>query len=465
MGKVRFRLVLDSGALVEVGPKMVLFNYSSREVTLKIVYYGPGLCGKTTNLKFIYDTLPSNSKSKMISLATNQDRTLFFDFLPLDLGTIRGMKVRLQLYTVPGQVYYNSTRKLVLKGADGVVFVADSQDFAYDANIESLKNLSDNLNEHGVRPDTVPIVIQYNKRDLPNALPLEQLQSALNKTGHTEYEAIATTGFNVLETLKSITRNVLHEVIQQHGLTAGDTLSIDEIEFGQKKQREQRRTTMMDFDETPDSVWEDEAEQDDRKSLFTDQSSDEFIFEEVGEDHPEVAGHEIPPPAENLQNEASAPVISHVPDLLPTTEVPQDTHSSPIHFEEEPLSPSPAPESDVSMQEPVLDLGSQESEMKNSQQTEQVPGAEPQDHFLPEESENVLEQETPMGQPLSPPQPPVGGDLQIEVAADLVTESPKQDLQTPPQEPRTLPLTLKLTREDIQAGKIKILLTLEIEES
>ena len=159
---------------------MVLFNYATKEITAKIVYYGPGLCGKTTNLQFVYDSLPSNNKSKMLSLATKTDRTLFFDFLPLDLGKIRGMRTKLQLYTVPGQVYYNSTRQLVLKGADGIVFVADSQDFAVDANLESLQNLEDNLKRQGIRIREIPVVMQYNKRDLPNAAPLSELQAALN---------------------------------------------------------------------------------------------------------------------------------------------------------------------------------------------------------------------------------------------------------------------------------------------
>src|SRR6266550_4595383 len=153
---------------------MVLFNYATKEITAKIVYYGPGLCGKTTNLQFIYESLPSNHKSKMLSLSTKTDRTLFFDFLPLDLGKIRGMRTKLQ-------VYYNSTRQLVLKGADGVVFVADSQDYALDANLESVQNLEDNLKRQGIKIRELPIVIQYNKRDLPNAMPIAKLEKELNK--------------------------------------------------------------------------------------------------------------------------------------------------------------------------------------------------------------------------------------------------------------------------------------------
>ena len=201
---------------------MVLFNYATKEITAKIVYYGPGLCGKTTNLQFIYDSLPSNSKSKMLSLATKTDRTLFFDFLPLDLGKIRGMRTKLQLYTVPGQVYYNSTRQLVLKGADGIVFVADSQDFALDANLESLQNLEDNLKRQGVRIREIPLVIQYNKRDLPNAMPVADIDKDVNKIGAPKFESVATTGLGVEETLKGITQLVLAHLIKKYGLEGSD---------------------------------------------------------------------------------------------------------------------------------------------------------------------------------------------------------------------------------------------------
>ena len=203
---------------------MVLFNYATKEITAKIVYYGPGLCGKTTNLQFVYDSLPSNNKSKMLSLATKTDRTLFFDFLPLDLGKIRGMRTKLQLYTVPGQVYYNSTRQLVLKGADGVVFVADSQDFALDANLESLQNLEDNLKRQGVRLREMPLVIQCNKRDLPNALPVAEINAELNKLGAPTFESVATTGLGVEETLKGITHLVLAHLVKKYGLEGSEPL-------------------------------------------------------------------------------------------------------------------------------------------------------------------------------------------------------------------------------------------------
>jgi len=159
---------------------MSLINYASREVNCKLVYYGPGLGGKTTNLEYIYEKVAPASKGKLISLATETERTLFFDFLPVDLGTIRGFKTRFHLYTVPGQVYYNASRKLILKGVDGVVFVADSQMDRLEANLESMQNLYDNMAQHGLELTRLPFVIQYNKRDLPNAAGLAELQDALN---------------------------------------------------------------------------------------------------------------------------------------------------------------------------------------------------------------------------------------------------------------------------------------------
>ena len=159
---------------------MSMINYASREINCKLVYYGPGLGGKTTNLEFVFNKVAPNSRGKLISLATETERTLFFDFLPVDLGTIRGFKTRFHLYTVPGQVYYNASRKLILKGVDGVVFVADSQIERMEANIESMQNLYDNMAQHGYNLTTIPFVIQYNKRDLPNAATIGELQAALN---------------------------------------------------------------------------------------------------------------------------------------------------------------------------------------------------------------------------------------------------------------------------------------------
>ncbi len=188
---------------------MSFINYSSREINCKIVYYGPGLCGKTTNLQFIYKRTNPQSRGKMISLATETERTLFFDFLPLALGEIRGFKVRFHLYTVPGQVFYDASRKLILKGVDGVVFVADSQVERMEANIESVENLRENLMEHGYDLDEIPYVLQYNKRDLPNAVSLEELREALNTRGVKDFEACATTGEGVFETLKCIAKEIL----------------------------------------------------------------------------------------------------------------------------------------------------------------------------------------------------------------------------------------------------------------
>ena len=191
---------------------MSFINYASREINCKIVYYGPGLCGKTTNLQFIYNKTAEESKGKMISLATETERTLFFDFLPLALGEIRGFKTRFHLYTVPGQVFYDASRKLILKGVDGVVFVADSQEERFDANIESLENLKDNLEEQGFDLEKIPFVIQYNKRDLPNVSSVEELSQLLNPRKVPELEACAMTGEGVFETLKAVAKLVLNDL-------------------------------------------------------------------------------------------------------------------------------------------------------------------------------------------------------------------------------------------------------------
>jgi mutual gliding-motility protein MglA len=221
---------------------MSMINYASREINCKLVYYGPGLGGKTTNLEFVYGKVQPNTRGKLISLATETERTLFFDFLPVDLGTIRGFKTRFHLYTVPGQVYYNASRKLILKGVDGIVFVADSQVERMEANIESMQNLYDNMSEYGYDLTKLPFVIQYNKRDLPNASPVKDLQAALNPgwpltnpdkqrvtpdpmwageylvwqepTGEwveraQVYEGVAITGDGVFETLKAVSKLVL----------------------------------------------------------------------------------------------------------------------------------------------------------------------------------------------------------------------------------------------------------------
>lgn len=191
---------------------MAVINYSKKEISAKIVYYGPSLCGKTTNIQSIYASIKPEQKGKLVSLATEADRTLFFDFLPIEIGNIRGFKTRLHFYTVPGQVYYNSTRRAVLTGVDGIVFVADSQRDKMEENIESLNNLEENLNYYGKSIKTIPMLIQYNKRDLPDVTPVSEMDQILNPDGYPSFESIATTGEGVLQTLTEITKMVLKHI-------------------------------------------------------------------------------------------------------------------------------------------------------------------------------------------------------------------------------------------------------------
>ena len=191
---------------------MSLINYSSREINCKIVYYGPGLCGKTTNIQYVYNKVDPSTKGKLITLATEMDRTLFFDFLPLELGQVKGFKTRFHLYTVPGQVYYDASRKLILRGVDGIVFVADSQQARYDANIESLYNLHENLDEYKLKLDDVPFVLQYNKRDMENVIELEELEQELNPEKFPSFPAVAVKGDGVFDTLKCVAKGVLKKL-------------------------------------------------------------------------------------------------------------------------------------------------------------------------------------------------------------------------------------------------------------
>ncbi|MGD2086768.1 MAG: GTPase domain-containing protein [Candidatus Aminicenantes bacterium] len=191
---------------------MSFLNYSTREINFKVVYYGPGLSGKTTNIKSIYDKVKADNKGKLVSLATETERTLFFDFFPLDLGTIKGYKVKFHLYTVPGQIYYSSSRKLIMKGVDGIVFVADSQRERFEANIESLQDMMDNLKEYNIDFETLPYVLQLNKRDLPNITPANELIKALRKKGEPVVESMALKGDGVVETLKSISKLIMIDV-------------------------------------------------------------------------------------------------------------------------------------------------------------------------------------------------------------------------------------------------------------
>jgi mutual gliding-motility protein MglA len=191
---------------------LTFINYVAREINCKIVYYGPGLGGKTTNLQYVYQITSTENKGKLISLATETERTLFFDFLPIDFGQIRGFRTRFHLYTVPGQVFYDSSRKLILKGVDGVVFVADSQEERLDANLESIANLTENLREQGFDIQKIPYVLQLNKRDLPSAMPVEDLKQQLLVKGESVLEAVAPQGIGVLTTLKAVARQVLIEL-------------------------------------------------------------------------------------------------------------------------------------------------------------------------------------------------------------------------------------------------------------
>ena len=191
---------------------MTFINYASREINCKLVYYGPGLCGKTTNIQHIYEKTVPGSKGKLISLATETDRTLFFDFLPLNLGSIRGFKVRFHLYTVPGQVFYDASRQLILKGVDGIVFVADSQEMRMDANLESVRNLEQNLKDQGYELKNIPYVLQCNKRDMDTAVSMEEMTRLLQHKGEQVFEAVATDGTGVFDTLKSLAKLVLAEL-------------------------------------------------------------------------------------------------------------------------------------------------------------------------------------------------------------------------------------------------------------
>jgi len=188
---------------------MAMINYASREINCKVVYYGSGLGGKTTNLEYVYSRVNPDSKGKMISLATETERTLFFDFLPIDLGEIRGFKTRFHLYTVPGQVYYNASRRLILKGVDGLIFVADSQRSRLEANVEAMHNLYENMESYGYDIETIPFVVQYNKRDLPDIMSTDELRSVLNPMGVPDFEAVAIEGEGVFQTLSAVSKLVV----------------------------------------------------------------------------------------------------------------------------------------------------------------------------------------------------------------------------------------------------------------
>ncbi len=212
---------------------MVSINYAFKEISCKIVYYGPGLSGKTTNLQYVHKKIPPNTKGELISLATDADRTLFFDFLPLNIGDVHGFSTKFQLYTVPGQVFYNATRKLVLRGVDGLVFVADYQRSKMEENIESLKNLEENLKEYGYNPTKLPMVFQYNKKDLQDIASLKEMERELNPQGFPFFESVATRGEGVFDTLKCITRLVLQKTKGKPEMIKSDKSSSPEMEMAQ----------------------------------------------------------------------------------------------------------------------------------------------------------------------------------------------------------------------------------------
>jgi signal recognition particle receptor subunit beta len=209
---------------------MPSINYAFKEITCKIVYYGPGAGGKTTNLHYVHGNVPAKHRGDLVSLATEQDRTLFFDFLPLDIGDVKGFKTKFQLYTVPGQVYYNATRKLVLRGVDGIVFVADSQESRFQDSIDSLRNLEENLRDYGLDLDSIPFVMQYNKRDLPDAVPLETLRDALNP-GHRypDYEAVATDGTGCRESLRDVASQILKKLNSTANIVSDEAIVTERL--------------------------------------------------------------------------------------------------------------------------------------------------------------------------------------------------------------------------------------------
>jgi len=230
---------------------MALFNYASKEITIKIVYYGPGLSGKTTNLQYLHSIFEPSKRGKLISLATEADRTLFFDFLPVEIGKISDFSIRFQLYTVPGQVRYNATRKLVLKGADAVVFVADSQNEMREQNLESIRNMRENLIANNVNPDDIPIILQFNKRDLSNIASVDELNMDLNEQGRYEWkEAVAVNGTGVEETFHRITNLVMKGIAEKHKITILPPEELVEAVVDEKPLPEKAGASVPGFEST-----------------------------------------------------------------------------------------------------------------------------------------------------------------------------------------------------------------------
>lgn len=315
---------------------MVFFNYSTMQMVIKVVYYGPGLCGKTTNLEFIYSKTAPNSRGEMVSLETETDRTLFFDLLPIDVGVIGGFRTRFQLYTVPGQVFYNSTRKLVLKGVDGIIFVADSQTPMLDANLDSFKNMVENLTELGLDYRNVPIVMQYNKRDLKNVLSVEELNEKLNTAGFPYVEACALDGTGVFETLKQASKHTLLTVKQK---------MVAEREAVKKEQ------PVAPVTPPPPTEPEPEPEP-------------EPVSVEQPDTTPNITEPEETAPDMNVMETAEEPETESIPETEPAveTETPAITGTEPVEFAlpDEPEAES-KPQSEAVTSEPADETESTEA--------------------------------------------------------------------------------------------------------
>lgn len=271
---------------------MVMINHATREITMKIVYYGPGLCGKTTNLEYIYHSATPEKKGKLLTVATETDRTLFFDFLPMELGTVKGMRLRTQLYTVPGQVFYDATRRIVLRGADGVVFVADSQKVMFDANLESVENLKTNLEINNIDPNSIPLVFQFNKRDLPQLIEPEEMNKVLNYRNVPFFNAVAIKGIGVNETLRKIIELVIINLHQKDAVLKGgkpfSTKPAEKIEKAELCQKEEEKKLPL--------------------------PSEEVESVEVKEEKPEIEELEVIPEDEIKSDDTeSLPVVEEVP--------------------------------------------------------------------------------------------------------------------------------------------------------
>ena len=395
---------------------MVFFNYATMQMAAKIVYYGPGLCGKTTNLHHIYAKTSPGSRGEMVSLETETDRTLFFDLLPIDVGVIGGFKTRLQLYTVPGQVFYNTTRKLVLKGVDGIVFVADSQMAMLDANIDSLGNLRENLHEIGVDLDELPLVLQLNKRDLPNIAPVEVMVDALDPEHKLDYvEAVAPTGVGVFETLKVISKLTLRTLRRR--MTSDEPVrQPPPAGRAQFKVRDDTTRTLGGSVAVPVIDEEDARE----------------VIEEVSE------------AIDTEATIAAADIDRHIISSAPVAEAPEPVAPAPAH------EPEPEPEPEVSIPEPVIEFPQTEKPAAEEPEVKTVKVRSSVDVMAELEA---LRKRATQTTPKAPKR---------DVLADLDSLRPKRDLHRTlhlqlPQDvlPKTRSVRVTLSFEDADAGVIE----------